>query len=233
MALLRRHFGDPAVAWSVGAWGGIGEFRFDRDEPVDLDRESLTVVTARGGLRLVLVGDIMALEIRRTDRDRVEEIAFCLPAARCGATRPEVMAETGADREALRPAARDHILFDLGLGAAHVDAHVRVAPDNAALLGSLRAGVGQSLFDGRHGAGAAIVAASPPRIFRSPLARLEVDAPIPPPGGRSPEGPHSHILPDLLGQRRAHPPGWPIPDGWYCCLSLYPGAPDNLPAEDQ
>ncbi|HJQ55880.1 MAG TPA: hypothetical protein VJ890_03175 [Vineibacter sp.] len=233
LALLRRHIGDPAVSWSVGTWGGIGEFRLDRGEACDVDAPALTAVTARGGLRITPVDDMVALEIRREGRDQIDEIAFCLPAAHCGGRRSHVVAEIGADAAALRPAARDHRLFDLGLGAVHIDACVRVAPDQATLLARLRHAVGQSLFNGGHGAGAAILAASPPRIFRSPLARLEVYAPIPPPGGRSPEGPHSHILPDLLGQRRAHAPGWPIPDSWYCCLSLYPGAPEALPHEDQ
>lgn len=221
-ALLRRHFADPAVAWSVGTWGGIGEFSFLPDEAHTLDADTLTVTTPRGGLRVIPQDDMVAFEIGRADRDFPHEIAFCLPAERVGATRGTVLDEVGVDAAALRPADRDHILFDLGLGAAHIDAFVRIAPDAANLLATMRTACGKSLFDTSHAAAAAMRVASPPRIFRSPVASLEVFAPIPPPGGRSPEGPHSHILPSLLNRRRAHGPVSPIPDGWFCCLSLYP-----------
>jgi hypothetical protein len=71
-------------------------------------------------------------------------------------------------------------------------------------------------------AGPAIGRSSPTRILVSALARLEVHQPIPPPGGRSPEGPHSHLLPQFLKEGRAHAPGSPLPAGLYCGLSLYP-----------
>jgi hypothetical protein len=154
----------------------------------------------------------------------VEEIAFCLPAADLSPPPPAVLRETGPDTEALRLVDRDSILFDLGLGAPHVDAFVRVSPDDRSLLVQLRVACGRSLLNGYDGAAAALAAASPPRIFRSPLARLEVYTPIPLRDGRSPDGPHSHILPDLLRQGLAHAPDTPIPDGWLCCLSVYPGA---------
>ena len=51
----------------------------------------------------------------------------------------------------------------------------------------------------------------------------EVHQPIPPQGGHSPEGPHTHLLPKLLAERRVHPPGSPLPVGLYCGLSLYLG----------
>ncbi|MCW5749464.1 MAG: hypothetical protein KIT36_24955 [Alphaproteobacteria bacterium] len=233
LALLHHHLGDPGVAWSVGIWGGIGEFRFDADEARTLDADGLTVVTARGGLRIAPSDAAVALEIRRDDRDDIEEIAFCLPLANVAGAQRGVLTEVGSDTGALRDAERHHILFDLGLGSAHVDGFVRVAPHDGALLPRLRAATGRSVLDGYGGAGASIAAASPPRVFCSPLARLEVYAAIPAMGGRSPEGPHSHLLPALLAQRRSQAPGSPIPDGWCCCLSLYPGAPQALPGEDQ
>jgi hypothetical protein len=104
---------------------------------------------------------------------------------------------------------------------------VRLRPDDAVTRAALRAGVGRHLFDAGNPAGAAIARSSPTRVFVSALARLEVHQPIPPPDGRSPEGPHSHLLPGHLQAGRAHPPDSPLPAGWYCGLSLYPRA---LPA---
>jgi hypothetical protein len=56
----------------------------------------------------------------------------------------------------------------------------------------------------------------------SAVARLEVHQPIPPPGGRSPEGPHTHLLPKFLKQGLTRSPKSPLPDGLFCGLSLYP-----------
>jgi hypothetical protein len=220
---MRRYLEDQTASWSVGIWGGIGEFRTGDDEPRTFDPDTLTIVSPRGALRITPADGAIALEIRSSQRDRVDEIAFCLPAATLPASPLPVLREAGPDTEALRVADRDSILFDLGLGAPHVDAFVRISLDEEPLLAQLRAACGRSLLDGYDGTAAALAAASPPRIFRSPLARLEVYTPIPLQDGRSPEGPHTHILPALLRQGLAHAPDTPIPEGWLCCLSVYPG----------
>jgi hypothetical protein len=99
---------------------------------------------------------------------------------------------------------------------------VRLRSDDAGTAAALYAGVGRPLFAADNPAGLAIAHASPTRILASPVAHIEVHQPIPPPGGRSPEGPHTHLLPKFLAQGRTHPPGSPLPDGLYCGLSLYP-----------
>ena len=141
------------------------------------------------------------------DKDRTREIAFCSP-------RP------GAQRTTIHEL--DETTFDLGIGAPHVDMMVRLRLDDAATRMALREGVGQPLLAPGNPAGAAIGRASPTWVFASALARLEVHQPIPPPGGRSPAGPHSHLLPHYLKEGRAHAPGSPLPAGLYCGLSLYP-----------
>jgi hypothetical protein len=99
---------------------------------------------------------------------------------------------------------------------------VRLRPDDTATRAALRASVGQPLLAPGNQAGPAIARANPTRVFASALARLEVHQPIPPPGSRSPAGPHSHLLPEYLKEGRAHAPGSPLPAGLYCGLSLYP-----------
>jgi hypothetical protein len=49
--------------------------------------------------------------------------------------------------------------------------------------------------------------------------------PIPPPGGRSPDGPHTHVLPKLLAHVRTHAATEPLPEGWIPCAHLYPAHP--------
>jgi hypothetical protein len=49
--------------------------------------------------------------------------------------------------------------------------------------------------------------------------------PIPPPSGKSPDGPHTHVLPKLLKSGRTHPATEPVPAGWIPCAHLYPAHP--------
>ena len=70
-----------------------------------------------------------------------------------------------------------------------------------------------------------ILAANPHRVFISRLGRIEVYQPIPPASGKSPEGPHTHVLPKLLKSGRTHPATEPIPEGWVPCAHLYPPHP--------
>jgi hypothetical protein len=140
--------------------------------------------------------------------------------------RRAVLTELGADLEALRRRDRNAILFDLGLDCLQVDACIRTA--DPVLIAKLRTEAGRPLFDRENAAMAAILAASPHRVFISRLGRIEVFQAIPPSGGTSPFGPHTHVLPKLLGRRRTHAATEPIPEGWVPCAHLYP----PHPAED-
>ena len=113
-----------------------------------------------------------------------------------------VLTEVGPDREALRAEDRAATLFDLGLGTLQLDACVRIA--DADVVAALRNWVGRSLFEAGNGAMGAILAANPNRVFFGRIGRVEVYQPIPPPNGRSPEGPHTHILPRTAAASSAH-----------------------------
>jgi hypothetical protein len=68
-------------------------------------------------------------------------------------------------------------------------------------------------------------ALSPHRVFISAAGRIEVYQPIPPPTGKSPDGPHTHVLPRLLARGRSHAATVPIPSGWVVAMTLYPPHP--------
>ena len=89
----------------------------------------------------------------------------------------------------------------------------------------LRAHAGRAVFEPGNPAMGMILHANPHRVFISRLGRIEVYQPIPPPSGKSPEGPHTHVLPKLLNSGRTHPATEPIPDGWIPCAHLYPPHP--------
>ena len=66
---------------------------------------------------------------------------------------------------------------------------------------------------------------SPHRVFVTRAGRAEVYQAIPAPGGKAPEGPHTHVLPKLLAHGRTHAATEPIPKGWVSCAHLYPAHP--------
>ena len=134
-----------------------------------------------------------------------------------------VLTELGPDREALREEDREAMLFDLGLGALQADFCVRI--DDARLPCNCAGTPAAPIFEPGNPAMGIILHANPHRVFISRLGRIEVYQPIPPPSGKSPEGPHTHVLPKLLNSGRTHPATEPVPDGWIPCAHIYPPHP--------
>ncbi|WP_127088974.1 DUF6925 family protein [Aquabacter cavernae] len=215
---------DPRTGWSLGVFGGIAEFVRAPDEPVDIAEGEgrLDVVTERGGLRIAAHPDAVLIDYEMPSRHearRVRALACCLPQIQAARAGRAVITELGPDGDALREAERGHVLFDLGIGLGAVEACVRTGvPD---LIAALRAVEGQDMF-AAPGLMGAVIAHQPHRVFMSALGRIEVYQPIPPPDGRSPDGPHTHVLPKLLAHRRTHAASIPIPEGLVPCLSIHP-----------
>lgn len=225
-AILAEQLADPGTGWSLGTFGALGEFTRDPEEPCDLSPAELRVVTARGGLALAPPEGLrlFAYELPSRDgRSWSQAVALCLPEAAAAMTRRAVLSELGPDRAALRPGDRDLPLFDMGLGCLQVDVCLRSA--EPATLAALREGLGRPVLAPGHPLPPRLPALSPPRVFLGPLGRLEVYQPIPEPGGRSPEGPHSHVLPALLRHGRTHAATLPLPEGWIPCASFFPANP--------
>lgn len=217
---------DHETNWSMGTFGAIAEFTRDPDEPVALSRgdTSVAAVTARGGIRIELHEGVRLFASETTTRESWNHrIALCLPEGRCAMNRRIVLTELGPDAEALREQDREATLFDLGLGALQVDLCVRVT--DAHVAAQLRPHAGRALFEPGNPAMSVILAANPHRVFVSRVGRVEVFQPIPPADGKSPEGPHTHVLPKLLHHRRTHSATEVVPDGWIPCAHLYPAHP--------
>ena len=217
---------DPRTGWGVGVFGAIGEFVRDADESVQrLPGRGL--VTPRGGIAIAAEHEAARL-VAWTEPSSIagqwrQGAAVCLPDTDAAIGGSEVVTEIGPDRDALQARHADEILFDMGVGFAHLRACIRTA--DPWVIEQVRAGAGKPLFGPGNPALGAIVATSPHRIFLSRLARIEVYQPIPPPDGRSPEGPHTHFLPRLLAAKRAHPATRPLPDGLVSMLDIVPAHP--------
>jgi len=221
-ALVAAQLASPQGAWSLGTFGAVAEFQREPDEAAE--QEAFWVVTARGAIAVDLPSDVVPVAYeRRGGHGWAHGVAFCLPQARARGSRRRVLTEVGPDHRALRQADRDAILFDLGLGATQCDCLVRVSDPRH--LARLRAACGAALLEGDGALLGELAAMNPQRVFVSPLGRIEVFQPIPAPGGVSPEGPHTHVLPRLLKARRTHPPTLALPQGLVPCLELHTPSP--------
>jgi hypothetical protein len=225
---LADQLSDASVGWSIGSFGAIAEFTRDTHEPVELlfDDGSLAAITPRGGIRFASFGAMRPFAsesaVGATWNHR---IALCVPRDNCAMGCRAVLTELGADNQALRDEDRAGILFDLGLDCLQIDACIRARdPD---LIARLREGLGRSLFEAGNPTIAAILAANPHRIFASRVGRIEVFQSIPAADGKSPQGPHTHVLAKLLALKRTHAATEPIPDGLVPCAHLYPPHPSK------
>lgn len=228
--LLPDAIHDARNAWSMGTFGAIAEFMRNADEPVAGNRRGRFAqqVTARGGIgvdaAIAAVGVMpIAYDLLSSDGQTWSHaLTFCLP--RRGGETSGLVRCIGPDHEALQAAHCAEWLFDLGVGAGLVDFCVRT--NDPALVSALRALEGNPLTSPAAAAARRRMAQiSPHRVVRSPLGRIEVYAPIPPSDGRSPNGPHTHLLPKLLSARRTHGANVPIPDGLQPVLTLHPRSP--------
>ena len=203
-ALIRQHLAREDSAWSMGGFGALGEFLRAAGEPVERLSGDMAIVSARGALRLAPPPEARAIAHETPSADpRLwnHAIEFCLPQERAAMNRRRALTELGPDRDSLRAADRDALLFDLGLGLHQADACIRTA--DAALIRVLRAAIGaargRSMLEHDHPAWADILKASPHRVFLSRVGRLEVYVPIPAPGSvpdyHFTPGPHTHVLP--------------------------------------
>ena len=225
-SLLRDHLLDAGSQWNLGTFGAIAEFMRDVGEPFEIVDEPgrLSVTTARGGIGFgALDGVRLYASESAVGSGWNHRVALCLPEDSCAMNRRSVLTELGPDAGALRPQDAAGILFDMGLGTLQVDICIRTA--DPALIAALRGQAGRSLFEPGNPAMGAIVAAGPHRVFIARFGRCEVYQPIPPADGRSPEGPHTHVLPQLLRSGRTHAATEPVPEGFVPCAHLVPAHP--------
>ncbi len=214
--IVARYLAEPRAAWAIGAPGAIAEFRRDPGEPTTLG--AMRAETLRGAIAVTAHAQARPVEREGSDEHggRFRSIVFALPDAAARMPPNLVLTELGPDGAAARRQDVDAILFDLGLALEHCRACVRT--DDALLIATLRAAAGTKLLTRDRALFSAIAAANPHRVFVSPLARIEVFAPIPRVGGVTPEGPHTHILPALLA--RASDRSGLLP-GFAACLELF------------
>jgi len=220
---------DCRLGWSIGCFGAIAEFSWSPEEPAELRRcaDRIEIATNRGAMRIVYAEfQPLAWDTLSPDgKGWGHVLRFCLP--RVPAARQGIQ-PLGCDLDAVRPVDRDARLFDLGIGVDLVRMCVRTR--NRRLAARLYAARGAQLLS-QPGLVEEILRAQPHRVMLSPVSRIEVFQPIPGPHGRSPAGPHTHVMPQLVAANRAHSACEPLPDDMQAVLSLHPCAPWRLNAD--
>ncbi|MEM7067997.1 MAG: hypothetical protein AAF478_03860 [Pseudomonadota bacterium] len=233
--LIDDHLANWQTGWSMGAFGALAEFHQDDGEDVlTIGQETACRATSRGAIQF----DLEAVETLRpiayeTLSPRThrwnQAVALCLPTAQSMSNQRAVLTELGPDEGAIVEADRQGILFDMGLSLLNCDFCIRTS--NEELLQTLRENLGRSLFDQDNPAMEAILKHHPNRVSITKAGRVEVFQKIggPDTGGKSPIGPHTHVLPKLLKSGRTHTANTPIPEGWVPIAYLHPGNPVSGP----
>ncbi|GAY12183.1 hypothetical protein [Pseudonocardia sp. N23] len=219
--LVESQLADAGATWTVGVGGALAEFGRRPAEPVA--RGPRCVVTARGGVRLDLPDgvEVVAYETPAGPGQRWNHaISFCLPPDAAQRASRHVVTRVGPDDAAIRPRDRAAILYDLGLDIPTVDVLVRTA--DPVLREALDKVCGEPLDSETV---TSVIRRSPHRVFESACGRVEVFARIAQPGTDTPDGPHTHVRPELLRPERTHPGAAPIGPGLVTCMTLHPAHP--------
>ena len=222
-ALLADCLRDRQCGFSVGGFGALAEFHDETGEFELHSDGAMTVSSPRGAVRVVPgTAEVLAYELLSGNPDSWQcGILLNGPEAAHRMGSRTVLTELGADTEAIEPDFADGILFDLGAGLSQVDFCIRTT--DSILLGLLRKHLGQVVITEAHPVMEAIIDASPHRVSRSSLARIEVYQTID--RHQTPVGPHTHLLPDLLRHRRTHSANIPVPEGHVPLLTVHPSHP--------
>ncbi len=234
-AILKQHLGDPETEWSLGTFGAIAEFHRDADERATLEEweGGRCLITARAAISIADHPQATLLPYETLSKIPTawsQGVMVCLPKPTAAFSNRPGLTDLGGDALALLPTEPGARLFDLGLGLGHIDVCIRTS--DGPLTERLSGLAGRAFLDLPGDAIAAIKTANPVRVFISRLARIEVDQPIPDSDGVTPPGPHTHLLPKLLGRDRSHAANLPIPDDQLACLAFYPRHPLRDPGGD-
>ena len=214
-----RRIGDEGARLVAGIWGASGEVsRLPGTEcTAQIGDGVLSLRLENAALRLEAARYLTAFEIDRPEAPTL--IALAVPVGRALRAPARSLTLLGPDGDALLPRNAAGARFDLGLGSRAARFTVRC---DKALAARLARSLGAAWPDHLSRSGLALRDAAPVRVIETPCLRLEIDAEIPPPDGASPEGPHTHLLPDHVAQGLETPPTVPLPAGYVATALIYP-----------
>jgi hypothetical protein len=203
----------------------MGEFLRPPDAKAEVtaDGDFVTAVTEGGALRMRLDETVWALTLDAAVAHIAKSrIILAVASARGGFPVQSALTNLGLDTEAIDPRARGDVLFDLGLDREEARFCIRTGDKTTKHLLEVYAGAAVDHVLRR--IGGELVTANPVRVIETVVGRMEISSPIPLPDSTSPEGPHTHLLPDQLATKRAVPVGLDLPPAYLPGAIFYPGS---------
>ena len=211
---------DHLGTWVTGMPGAIAEF------PCTPGRD---VSVHIGPDELIAQADDARFRLRASDRLRAFAFGKGGPIV-IGFSRARIDNEPlgsftplGRDQNAIDVRDSSEFLYDFGMGRRYSRFCIRTS--NLDFANTLNQLAGLPWHEVFKQAGARILAESPTRVVESQLCRIEVYSHIPPPGGTSPEGSHTHFLPQFLASGEEIPAALALPDYAAPVAIFYPGLP--------
>jgi len=212
-----------AGCWAVGIYGAVAEFTIAPDERLDVESGAQHIIarTGQGAVRFSRHDKAKAfgLTLGRGGGE-MNAVALVLPRTRLPLEAHCTLTRCGADDDALKQEEREQALYDLGLGSRVARFCLRTGDDG--MHSELEAVVGSPWTDAMAAIGSRVLEVSPVRVVETALVRAEIRTPIPAPGAASPDGPHTHLLPDLLAEKRETPPEIDLPPVFAPVAIFYP-----------
>ncbi|MEM1274194.1 MAG: DUF1289 domain-containing protein [Pseudomonadota bacterium] len=207
--------------WVMGVVGAVAEFTtaIGEETQVTCEQDVVVAQTPNGALRMVVDDNVRALTFDPRGLERAPRIVLAITRERRRHPLSDSVKDLGEDQSAVIRDT-DTQLFDLGLGRKEARFCVRVAsgPAHDALV----AASGLSFQDALPRIAGLLVSESPTRVVQTALGRIEVQGQIPPPDAVSPDGPHTHLLPNHLATGRALPVGMDLPRAYLPGAIFYP-----------
>lgn len=207
--------------WVMGVVGAVAEFTAPAEAEIDVTVEGNDVIgrTLNGAVRMTINDTVRALTFDLPGQQAEPRIVLALK-RECGRLSvSRGLADLGEDDGALLPDPGTR-LFDLGLARKEARFCVRVA--GGAARDALERSVALPFSQSLPRIAGALIAESPTRVVETALGRIEVQGQIPPPDAQSPDGPHTHLLPDHLVTGRALPVGMDLPRAYLPGAIFYP-----------
>jgi predicted Fe-S protein YdhL (DUF1289 family) len=218
MAALIDLARQPNIGWSIGVYGAVAEFvtRNAMIPEIEIGDYGLILRTSGGSLRLRPPPGTRMFELVGA-MGKAERRVLALHRSRLKGEPAGGVTELGADEDAIEPARSSERLFDLGVSRSIIRFCVRTG--EPALIAALRQAGGSDLFDSAIDLVPALLANAPDRVVISPIGRIEVSGPI---LHRDHEGPHTHLLSEVLAHPTLPESGFALPEGYAAGVSIFP-----------
>ncbi len=207
--------------WVMGVVGAVAEYLVPPGASAEVAQHGHDVVarTQNGAIRMTLNDNVRAVTFDPSGSIAPPRIVLAVKRESGRLPVSDGLSALGEDKRALI-ADSDTQLYDLGLRRKEARFCVRVTYGPVRL--ALERAAGRNFAGALATIGPVLAAQSPTRVVETALGRIEVQGPIPAPDARSPDGPHTHLLPDHLAAGRALPVGMDLPRAYLPGAIFYP-----------